>query len=503
MHNKKYKPDQIVKTCSKLESGLRFGPEGLRACQLGPFAAPVYWSEKELSKTKINKEMIVEKRQELFDMLNDDTSDVICKKCEMVETKSFKDVRFDQIGVIDHAPRTVCNLRCDFCGFTVAENEGRKEDGFVESQFDSLEIMKAFSPNDVKWDSWVDFNGGETSLLKNINEYLDFFKKMKMRVLLFTNAVKFDQSIYDGLENGSIQWVITSIDAGIPSTYKKTKIGNQYEKVMENSARYAYAGSKGGGNFAVKYIFTENNCSDDDIVGFAYSMLAIRPQKIWLTFDFTPFGEIPPDADNFGRFDFTKIIKAYVKLYNLLKKHGISAVHYTEGHLAKISKPGKLLLEKVLEEIKKSERLNLMKIKGRDFNESVFLKDFRNDDESINLNDLPVLDLKNETITEKNIQKQFQIDGNSKIVIAPASPKSSTLLNKEFFKNKNIVGFVDKNSILHGKQISNKTVHDYDAINKINPDLIFIFPPEQHKFAITKSVLENSNENTKIVFVSD
>lgn len=42
----KYDENQIVKTCSKLESGLRFGPEGLRACQLGPFAAPVYWSKK-------------------------------------------------------------------------------------------------------------------------------------------------------------------------------------------------------------------------------------------------------------------------------------------------------------------------------------------------------------------------------------------------------------------------------------------------------------------------
>lgn len=353
----KFDENQIVKTCSKLESGLRFGPEGLRACQLGPFAAPVYWSEKDLANSKVTKEDLIQKRIELFNQLNDDITDVVCKKCSMVEHKPFKEVRFDQLGVIDHAPRTVCNLRCDFCGFTVAEKEGRTEDGFVEQQFDSLEIMKLFKPEDVRWDSWVDFNGGETSLLKNINEYIDFFTKMKIRILLFTNSVKFDSSIYNGLKNGSIQWVVTSIDAGTASTYMDTKVGNQYEKVLENSARYAYAGAQGGGNFAVKYIFTENNCSDDDMIGFTYAMLAIRPQKIWLTFDFTPFGSIPPDADDFAGYDFSKQIKAYVKLYNLLKKHGIKAVHYTEGHLAKISKPGKLLLQKIYEELKKSENL--------------------------------------------------------------------------------------------------------------------------------------------------
>lgn len=58
---------------------------------------------------------------ELFNQLNDNVTDVVCKKCSMVEHKPFKEVRFDQVGVIDHAPRTVCNLRCDFCGFTVAE----------------------------------------------------------------------------------------------------------------------------------------------------------------------------------------------------------------------------------------------------------------------------------------------------------------------------------------------------------------------------------------------
>jgi len=49
---KKYAPNDLVKSCPKLESGLRFGPEGVRACQLGPFAAPVYWSTKEAATSR-------------------------------------------------------------------------------------------------------------------------------------------------------------------------------------------------------------------------------------------------------------------------------------------------------------------------------------------------------------------------------------------------------------------------------------------------------------------
>lgn len=499
----KYEESQIVKTCPKLESGLRFGPEGLRACQLGPFAAPVYWSDQELSVGKITKEEIIKKRKELFNQLNDDVTDVICKKCSMVEFKPYKEVRFDQLGVIDHSPRTVCNLRCDFCGFTHAENEGRTDFGFFESNYDSLEIMKLFNPEDVRWDSWVDFNGGETSLIKNLEEYVDFFSKMKIRILLFTNAVKFSSSIYSGLKSGAIQWVVTSVDAGTASTYLKTKVGNQYEKVLENCSRYAHAGTMGGGNFAVKYIITENNCSDDDVLGFAYAMLAIRPQKIWLTYDFIPFTSISPDANDFGGYDFTKQIKAYVKLYSTLKKHGIEAVHYTEGHLAKISKPGKLLLSKTLEALKKHENIQLMKINESDYFESMFLKDSRNQQEEVDIRKFLQFDLDSlQIIDAHGLEKPITLNGK-KVVIVPSSPMSASLLEKSQLEGVHILGFIDRNKTLHGKRIHDIEIFDYDMINKLSPEIVLVYPPDQHKGEILRSVINACNENQIILLVKE
>jgi hypothetical protein len=486
----KYAPDDLVKSCPKLESGLRFGPEGVRACQLGPFAAPVYWNADEAAVLDITKEMIVKKRQHLFEDLNDPDKDVICKKCAMAETKAFKEVDFTKLGRIDHAPRTICNLRCEFCGFTKAEKSGDLQNGFVEPNYDSLAILKAFAQEDVQWDATVDFNGGETSLIKNIGAYLDYFNRMKIRVLLFTNSVLFKQEIYDGIANGAIQWVVTSIDCGTPSTYQKTKKVDAFGRVLEHVTRYAHAGSFGKGSLAIKYIFTENNCSDNDIYGFVYAMLAIRPQKIWLTFDFTPFGVIPPDADDFCGFNFDRQIAAYAKMYRLFRQHGQEVVHYTEGHLAKISKPGKILLQCVLDEIAKKPSRN----SGGRSGPQLVLNDFRNHTDrnfeytSITTQGERILDnLRGEHIDLKN----------KKVALAPATERSINWLSHPALADCKTVGFLDKNPGLTGKSIQGHKVSTYESVDDY--DFVLITPPAQHKMEIISTVYRMRSEATSIL----
>lgn len=59
-----------VKSCYKLESGLRLGQEGIHACQLGPFSSPIYFTPEEASLREITKADIIEKRKWIFDLLN-------------------------------------------------------------------------------------------------------------------------------------------------------------------------------------------------------------------------------------------------------------------------------------------------------------------------------------------------------------------------------------------------------------------------------------------------
>ena len=51
----KFNPNDTVKSCYKLESGLRLGQEGIHACQLGPFSSPIFFTENEASQRKITK----------------------------------------------------------------------------------------------------------------------------------------------------------------------------------------------------------------------------------------------------------------------------------------------------------------------------------------------------------------------------------------------------------------------------------------------------------------
>ena len=272
-----------------MESGLRLGQEGIHACQLGPFSSPIYFSEEEASHKKLTKQDLIEKREWIFELLNDENAETPCKGCSMVVEKPFKDVRFDLLGHMDLAATTTCNLRCNFCGYT-------HFDSFDEAKYDALSILEQFAPEDVTWNSAVDFNGGEPTLLKDFDDYLQYFESRRTRVFLFTNGLIYKQSVYDGLVNGTVRWAIVSLDAGTKATYKKMKRSPKFDQVLENIARYSEAGSKGGGNCSVKYIFHEDNSNDEDVIGFCYAMLALRPQEVWLTFDFDPHATCPQTA---------------------------------------------------------------------------------------------------------------------------------------------------------------------------------------------------------------
>ena len=117
---------------------------------------------------------------------------------------------------------------------------------------------------------------------------------------------------------------------------------------------------------SVKYIFCESNCGIDDIAGFAYAMLALRPQKVWLTFDFSPMFLHQPNHD------YSRQIEAYVKLYLLLKKHGIEAFHYYKEAIATVSQEGRNIMNQVLSAIDKESSVTPPNVSD------LIFEDFRN-----------------------------------------------------------------------------------------------------------------------------
>lgn len=483
-----YNRNDLVKSCRKLESGLRLGQEGIHACQIGPFCSPLYWSGDEASQIKITREMIAEKRKWLFQILNDDHSDIPCKQCHMVRTKPYEDVDFTRLGHVDLAATTICNLRCSFCGYTV-------HNSFSKAKYDALAILREFTEEDIEWDSAVDFNGGEPTLLRDLDDYIDYFNSRRIRVFLYTNAVKYKQSIYDGLVNGSIRWVCTSLDAGSPSSFLRLKKRDYFLQVLENLTRYAYAGGQGGGKLAVKYIFCDDNCSDDDVAGFTYAMLAIRPQKIWLTFDFEPLHCLPADSQDFGDYDYSRHIAAYTKMYKLMKKHGLTAGHFTENHLAAVSQHGKILMEKVKFEINKSITNDATDASD------LILKNFREEEKTVSIEptyfDTTPLRIQ---MPDKKPERWALI--GKRVVLAPACHLAKDLLTDIDIKESQIIGFLDRDPVLQGKSIEGITVYGYDAIPDLDPEVILVASPEQHLADILQTLYKYKNKVTRIVVLN-
>lgn len=478
----KFKPDDIVKSCRKLESGIRLGQEGVRACQLGPFCAPLYWPAEEAAGLKITKEMIMEKREDLFYRLNDDHSDIACKQCQMVVPKRFDEVCFSRIGHVDMAAFTICNLKCSFCDYAIGNS-------FSPAPYDALAILKEFGPEDVEWDAAVDFNGGEPTLLPEVDDYIAYFTSRRIRIFLYTNSVIFNPKIYEALRSGAIRWICSSLDAGTPSTFLKIKKKDSFFRVIENLTRYAHAGSQGGGRLSVKYIFCDDNCSDDDIAGFTYAMLAIRPQYIWLTFDFLPLMKIPGDSDDFGGYDYSKHIKAYAKMYNTLKKHGFEPGHFTENHLAAVSRQGKILLDRAKEEIIRT---------SADDDEHLLLENFRENSESQEIEtdrfSTNPLVLK----SSSNEPEPWSLRGK-RVVIAPTCHMSTELLDDPEIRESEVLGFLDRDTVLHGKYIKGVKVHEYGSISALDPDVILVASPEKHRADIVQSISGLCDQKQKIV----
>jgi hypothetical protein len=474
IHN--YKPEDIVKSCSKLEAGLRFGQEGICACALGPFQSPVYWTPHQAASQDITKDMLIKRRREIFDMLNDDHSETPCKGCQMVHEKPFKEVDFSRLGHIDFSETSLCNIRCDYCAYT-------KNDSFNKSNFDALKVLREFQRDDVLWNSAVDFGGGEPTILSNFDECLDYFESRGTRVFLYTNGAKYSQAAYDGLVKGSISWLCVSLDCGTPSTYMKTKLRDYYPRVMDNLFKYMEASREGYGNVSVKYIFTENNCSDDDVYGFALAMRALQPDKIWLTFDFEPTKGLAADSDDFGEFDYTKLIDAYVKLFMLLKKYGMNPGHFEENHLSQVSRQGQILLDKVREGVAKLEDKTKRSEATEVTDPLTDYAQFRidaNGTQILNLSDIP-LDL-----------------NGKKVLVAPVSNQSVALVKQLGQSNVGVVGFIDRDPILQSKTIDGLRVMSYQAIANVEADVILLAVHKQHQADILRTLNAEKNTSTQI-----
>jgi organic radical activating enzyme len=301
-----------------METGSCFQSEGVRCCVHADIYSPVLISAEEMRRGA-GYDLMVQRRQEHFERVNGlrEGPTGSCLSCGHLKEKKFKDVNFEYIGGeplaasmnIQHY--TKCNERCTYCNFTV-------EDNFVPPQYEFLAYLEEFRRRGrLRGGNWIDFSGGEPATLKNFDEILNYFLSNNLgTVVVYSNSTVYKQSIYEALKKNQII-LTTSLDTGLPSTYKKLRGLDFYSKVVGNLIRYRNSGTSG---LWLKYVICDINRTEDDLWSFITAVLAIKPDKVIMCPEFA-YGE-----DHFP----AETVAFAAQLWYLLEKHtGFTPVDYT------------------------------------------------------------------------------------------------------------------------------------------------------------------------------
>ena len=316
----RYDPNDTVLSCRYLERGLAFQTDGLYSCCLATVLSPKLFGVDEIESGKIDHLSIVEKRKDIFLRLNSNDVSISCHCCGEVYQKKFKDVHLDRLGgcLLNIQHYTVCNFSCSYCPYA-------KADELLPPQYSEqkiIDILKCFGDKEkIITGSWIQISGGEPTMLRNLEALISGIIDMDFGdICIFTNSFKHSDIIENYLKSNSV-FLSTSVDAGIPSTYKKMR-GKEMQVVFDTLVKYRMTGTT---RMQIKYIITDENRSEDDLFSFVLLVLVLKPNLVHIIPEF-PYGDkqIPRDSALFGA-KLLYSLRKYGDFNITLQADGISA----------------------------------------------------------------------------------------------------------------------------------------------------------------------------------
>jgi len=161
---------------------------------------------------------------------------------------------------------TRCNLKCTMCEHTYWDEPGR------DMPFEKFKFILDQFPN-LKW---IGLTGiGESFLHEDFIKMLRLVRSRGILVELYDTMFYVDNDVAKELVKLGIYRFFFSLDAATEETYKKIRIGSNFDRVVGNIVGLAQA--KGNGKYprlAFHYIITKDNVQEiPEFVNFAYSLL--------------------------------------------------------------------------------------------------------------------------------------------------------------------------------------------------------------------------------------
>ena len=252
-------------SCPSLHHEIYLGPDEIRTCCKRFFVRGEKRGDVILKNVRPNEiitsDIILEEKRKLYNKINNGEVNH-CDGCPFLENKEWGDLDELSIQHISFEYHSVCNMKCTYCSDTYH--------GGLKSQYDVPELFASLLRDGVLSDcNSVVWGGGESSIGQNFKELIPqvsaSLNLTSHRVL--TNALEYNEEIKKLLDMGELS-ITTSVDAGCEETFASVrgfKGGSGLEKVLSNLARYAGDNPE---KVIIKYIFTNENTSSDELIGF-------------------------------------------------------------------------------------------------------------------------------------------------------------------------------------------------------------------------------------------
>lgn len=183
-----------------------------------------------------------------------------CAGCPFLKRKNWKSKIPTSFNYISLEHHSVCNLRCTYCDETYF--------GGKRPTFDVFSTLNAHRTHSfLETDTLFVWGGGEPLVDPEIDDLLEQLEGLvpggNHRFL--SNATRYSQTVAKLLRNERAS-LVTSIDAGTESTFRKVRGRPGLHRVIENL--HSYASVAGTERIVLKYIITDENCSKSEIDSF-------------------------------------------------------------------------------------------------------------------------------------------------------------------------------------------------------------------------------------------
>ncbi|QHJ13586.1 putative glycosyltransferase EpsJ [Paraglaciecola mesophila] len=262
------------------------------------------------SEKSLGSREILEAKRELHQKINAGISNP-CEGCSFLEFKKWDTLNKLDIHYLSLEYHSVCNLKCTYCSDEYYGGEKQKYDieGSIEKFIEDEALQNC---------ALVVWGGGEPVLGKGFEKITGMLAEkipnVQQRVL--SNSVKHSPAI-DILLIENRGQLITSIDAGTTETFENIRGRDYLHRVCSNLKDYSEVNNK---KITIKYIFTENNDSENEVRSFVTLMKSYSLQNCV----FQISGDFKKEHVSI------ESATSMVLMFGLLKQLGCSAIYFDE-----------------------------------------------------------------------------------------------------------------------------------------------------------------------------